>query len=121
MNGPAGLGQAVGRHPLSGQQDLNGPVDVLMIGQHRPGRLDLDAERAEGMRQHVVDLAGDAGALAEDVRLAAGGQQLLGLGEQRRGLLGLYPAAVHEPPEQQPDQRYRGYSRKTETWLEPSR
>ena len=102
MDGPAGLGQAVRRHPLSGHEDVNRPVDVLMIGQHRPGRLDLDAKRAEGMREDVVDLAGNAGALAEDVRPAARGQQLLGLGQQRRGLLGLNPAAAHEPPDQQP-------------------
>ena len=45
------------------------------------------------MRQHVVDLAGDPGALAEDVGLAAGGQQLLGLRQQGS----LLPAVQAKP------------------------
>ena len=90
----AGLGQAVGGHPLGGDQGLDRPVDVPLVGQHRPSRLDLDAERAEGVRQDVVDLAGDAGPLAEHVGPPLLGLQPLVLRQQGRGLFGLDPVGT---------------------------
>jgi len=69
-------------------------VDVPVVGQHRLGRLDLDAQRAERMRQHVVDLACDTGPLIQHVSAALLGPQPLVLRQQGRGLLGLDPVGT---------------------------
>jgi hypothetical protein len=107
MNRPAGLGQAFGGHPLGPVQELVRPGDVAPVGQHRPGGLDLDPERAERVREHVVDLAGDAGPLVEEVGPPLLRLQLFALGQQQRRLLGLDAVRAAVAPDHQPGDHER--------------
>ena len=102
MNCLARFLQALCRHALGGGEHVIGPVDVGAVGQHRAGGLDLDPQCAERMSQHVVDLAGDAGALVEEVGPALLGLQLLALGKQRCRLLGLDPVGARLRPSSSP-------------------
>lgn len=70
VHGPAGLVEPLGRRSPGVAEELDSPVDVLLVGEHGLGGLDLDTERAEGVGEEVVDLAGDAIALVEGGRPA---------------------------------------------------
>jgi hypothetical protein len=75
----AGLYQTFCGHPLRVRQQVARLVDIAPVGQHRAGGLNLDGQCAERVREHVVDLAGDAGALVEQIGAPVLGFQLLAL------------------------------------------
>ena len=75
------LCQAAGSHALRRGQRLERAVRVAQDREEGPDGLQLDAERAEGVREHVMDLAGNPRPFLEDVGPALLGSQLLVLGE----------------------------------------
>ena len=103
VDGPAGLGQAAGGHALRGGQCLEGAVRVVVHGEQRPDGLQLDAERAQGVREHVVYLTRDPRPFLQDIGPPLLGAQLLVLGQQLPGLLGLDPERGPVPPEEHAD------------------
>ena len=108
VNGLARLIQARCSDPLRGGEDFVGPGDVCLVGQDRASRLNLDAERAEGVSEYIVNLACDARALVEEFRAPLLGLQLLALGKQRRGLLCLDPVRAAVAPDQQAGEHQSG-------------
>jgi hypothetical protein len=97
VHGPPGLGQAVLGHPLGLVQQAQRTAGIALVGQHGARGLELNAERAEGVGEHVVDLAGDARPLVQHGGSALLGAQLLQLRHQRGGLLGLTPVGGSVP------------------------
>ncbi len=95
------LGQAVGGHPLRGREHVECLVDVAAVGQHGARGLDLDTETAERMREHVVDLPRDPGALVEHIRAPLLDLQLSCSYQQFSGLLGLHSVRAPLSPDQQ--------------------
>lgn len=88
----AGLGQPLDGETSRPPKQRTDCADVAPAFQQRVGRLELDGQRAQGMREHVVDLAADPIALSQSrgtITFSIGAQPL---GEQRLGLGG--PVAV---------------------------
>ncbi len=83
MYGPPGLGQAILGHPMGLVQQAQRPAGIALLGQQGTGGLELDAQRAEGVGENVVDLAGDARLLVQHCGPALLGAQLLHLRHQR--------------------------------------
>jgi hypothetical protein len=106
MDRPAGLGQAVGGHPASLFEELHCPRLVVGVGEDGLGELNLKSERAQRVREHVVDLAGDPGPLVQGRRPGPLLAQLLRPGGQSLCLLGLNTvSAPVQPNEKAHEQR----------------
>ena len=86
---PPGLGEPVGGHALRLVQQFDGALDVGLVREHRPRRLYLHAQGAEGMGQHVVDLARDAVAFLQGCGPGVLLAQLLSVSQQGGRLLGV--------------------------------
>jgi hypothetical protein len=105
VHGPAGLAKPVGGHPLRLVQDLDRPRLVMLVGEHGPGGLDVQRQGAQRVREHVVDLARDPGALAQCRHRRLLLPQLVRLGQQHRRLLGPEPVIAPVEAEQQPGEQ----------------
>jgi hypothetical protein len=94
---PPGLGQAILGHPLGLVQQAQRAAGVVVIGQHSAHGLELDSQRAEGVCEHVVDLAGDTRPLVQHRGPALLGAQLFHLRHQGGGLFRLAPVGGPVP------------------------
>ena len=84
MDSTPGLEQSVLGQPLGLIEQLDCLAHVVLLIKDGPSRLNLDTEGAQGMRQHVMDLARDAGPFLEHGRPPLLRPQLLHLCHHRR-------------------------------------